>query len=123
VTYFDIFPNLLVSVHPDYVMTHTLTPLGPDRTHIECTWAFPSASTDREDFDPAYAVDFWDLTNRQDWSACEAVQRGVSGTPWPSGPIAPMESSMYRLETLIARGYLDQPLQPHPLPVEDLTSA
>jgi len=113
VTYFDIFPNLLVSVHPDYVMTHKLTPLAPDRTHIECTWAFAPESLRRPDFSPAYAVDFWDITNRQDWSACESVQRGLSAQAWTPGPIAPMESSMYRLETLFAKGYLGQELQPN----------
>ena len=35
------FPNLLVSLHPDYVMTHLMTPLAADRTHVECAWAFP----------------------------------------------------------------------------------
>ena len=29
-------------------------------------------------FDPSYASDFWDITNGQDWRACEGVQRGVS---------------------------------------------
>ena len=29
VGYVDVFPNLLISVHPDYVMSHKLTPLSP----------------------------------------------------------------------------------------------
>ncbi len=41
VGYVDVFPNLLLSLHPDYVMTHRLTPLSPGATHIDCTWAFP----------------------------------------------------------------------------------
>ena len=32
----------------------------------------------KPDFDPADAVDFWDLVNRQDWAICESVQRGMS---------------------------------------------
>ena len=32
VYYFGLFPNLLLSLHPDYVMTHRIEPLGP-RTH------------------------------------------------------------------------------------------
>jgi hypothetical protein len=59
-------------------MTHLMTPLAVDRTHVECAWAFPSEVAARPDFDPSYAVDFWDLTNRQDWAACESVQRGLS---------------------------------------------
>ncbi len=30
--------------------------------------------------DPSYAVEFWDTTNRQDWAACESVQRGLALT-------------------------------------------
>ena len=74
VLYLGLFPNLLLSPHPDYVMTHRMVPLAPDRTWIECSWYF----ADRDDVDPAYAVDFWDLTNRQDWAACESVQRGLA---------------------------------------------
>ena len=29
VYYFGLFPNLLLSVHPDYIMTHRLRPLAP----------------------------------------------------------------------------------------------
>ena len=29
VAYLVLFPNVLLSLHPDYVMTHVLTPLGP----------------------------------------------------------------------------------------------
>ena len=36
VYYFQLFPNLLISLHPDYVMTHRLRPLTPDRTAVEC---------------------------------------------------------------------------------------
>ena len=41
VMYLVGYPNLLVSLHPDYVMTHLMTPLSVDRTHVECAWAFP----------------------------------------------------------------------------------
>ena len=69
---------MLLSLHPDYVMTHRLVPLAADRTLIECAWAFAPEALERPGFDPAYAVDFWDLTNRQDWAACESVQRGLT---------------------------------------------
>ena len=40
VVYVNLFPNVLVSLHPDYVMVHRLLPLAADRTRIECSWAF-----------------------------------------------------------------------------------
>ena len=78
VIYVNIFPNVLLSLHPDYVMTHRLIPVAADRTTIECTWAFAPEAVAKPDFDPAYAVEFWDITNKQDWSACESVQRGLA---------------------------------------------
>src|SRR5918992_3461775 len=76
--YFQLFPNLLISLHPDYVMTHRLTPLAPDPPRVECEWLFSREAAEMEGFDPSYASDFWDVTNRQDWQACESVQRGAS---------------------------------------------
>src|SRR5690606_7816568 len=40
VYYYGVGANLLVSLHPDYVLTHRLEPLAPDRTRIECQWLF-----------------------------------------------------------------------------------
>ena len=89
VMYIAVLPNLLISLHPDYVMTHQLVPLTPYTTRITCSWAFPADVAAREGFDPAYAVDFWDLTNRQDWTACESVQRGMSAPALRGRPAGP----------------------------------
>ena len=105
VMYLVGFPNLLVSLHPDYVMTHTMTPLAADRTHVECAWAFPKEAAEQPDFDPSYAVDFWDLTNRQDWTACESVQRGLSSPHAQPGPLAPEEEGVYQFVTRVAKTY------------------
>ena len=101
VYYIGLLPNLLLSLHPDYLMTHRLTPLAPGRTRIECSWFFPDA-----DVDPAYAVEFWDLTNRQDWAACESVQRGLGSPHYRPGPLAPNEDAVHQFVTAIAHCYL-----------------
>jgi len=108
VIYVSIFPNVLLSLHPDYVMTHRLVPLAVDRTMIECTWAFAPEAVDRPGFDPGYAVELWDLTNRQDWAACESVQRGLSSPHARPGPLSPDEDAVYQFVTMVARGYLGQ---------------
>jgi Rieske 2Fe-2S family protein len=105
VLYVGIFPNVLVSLHPDYVMVHRLIPVAPDRTKIECTWAFAPESLARPGFDPGYAVEFWDITNRQDWHACESVQRGLSSPRAVPGPLAREEDAVYAFVTMVARGY------------------
>jgi Rieske 2Fe-2S family protein len=108
VQYLHLLPNLLLSLHPDYVMTHLIEPLDPGRSRIVCTWYFPREVAEGPGFDPAYAVDFWDRTNRQDWAACESVQRGLSNPHFRPGPLAPNEDAVYRFERLIARAYLGE---------------
>jgi Rieske 2Fe-2S family protein len=100
VLYLGLFPNLLVSLHPDYVMTHRMLPLAPDRTWIECSWYFLSDSVN-----PGYAVDFWDLTNKQDFGACESVQRGLSSPHFRPGPFAPNEDAVHQWVGLVGRAY------------------
>jgi Rieske 2Fe-2S family protein len=106
VMYLVGYPNLLVSLHPDYVMTHLMTPLSVDRTKVECAWAFPRDVAGKDGFDPSYAVDFWDLTNRQDWAACESVQRGLASPHARPGPLAAAEDGVYQFVTRVARAYL-----------------
>ena len=105
VIYVGIFPNVLVSLHPDYVMVHRLIPVAPDRTKIECTWAFAPESLAQPGFDPGYAIEFWDITNRQDWKACESVQRGLSSPHAVPGPLSRDEDAVYQFVTMVARGY------------------
>ena len=114
VIYVAIFPNVLLSLHPDYVMTHILRPVAADRTVIECSWAFAPEAVERPDFDPAYAVDFWDRTNRQDWAACESVQRGLASPFASAGPLAPDEDAVYSFVTTMARAYLGERVAERP---------
>jgi len=109
VRYVNIFPNVLLSLHPDYVMTHRLIAVAADRTMIECTWAFAPESLDRPGFDPGYAVGFWGIINKQDWAACESVQRGLSSEHAQPGPLSPDEDGVYQFVTMVARGYRGEP--------------
>src|ERR1700744_4462240 len=110
VEYVNIFPNIFINLDPDYVMVDRLLPLAADRTWIECTWSFAPEAVERPGFDPGYAVDFWDITNRQDWSACESVQRGLSSPHAPHGPLSPDEDGVYQFVTRVAGGYKGQPV-------------
>ena len=116
VEYLGLFPNLLISAHPDYVMAHRMVPLAPDRTWVECSWYFPSTPGGAT-IDPSYAVDFWDVTNRQDWKACESVQRGLSSPHAKPGMFSPREDAVHQFATLVAGAYLGRsPHEPVHLP-------
>lgn len=105
VLYLGLFPNVLVSLHPDYVMTHRMVALAPDRTWVECSWLFPEEAFSRPGFDPRYAMDFWDITNREDWAACESVQRGLASPHFRPGALAPNEDAVHQWVAMLGRVY------------------
>ncbi|MEO5720849.1 MAG: aromatic ring-hydroxylating dioxygenase subunit alpha [Chthoniobacterales bacterium] len=92
VFYYSIFPNLLLSLHPDYVMVHRIWPQAPDRTRILCDWFFHADAFGRPDFHPEDAIEFWDVTNKQDWHVCELSQQGIASRAYTPGPYSARES-------------------------------
>lgn len=101
VYYYAIFPNMLLSLHPDYMMVHTLWPIAPDRTINICEWHFHPAELARPDFSPADAVEFWDVTNRQDWHVCELSQAGISSRAYTPGPYSNREDLLHAFDRFI----------------------
>jgi glycine betaine catabolism A len=89
--YYTLFPSLLLSLHPDYVMVHYVTPVAPDRTRVVCAFLFDPATMAQSGFDPSDAVDFWDLTNRQDWHVNELTQLGLHSRAYSPGPYSNAE--------------------------------
>jgi Rieske 2Fe-2S family protein len=99
--YYAIFPNMLLSLHPDYMMVHTLWPIAPDRTINICEWHFQPSEIARDGFNPSDAVDFWDMTNRQDWHVCELSQAGISSRAYTPGPYSNREDLLYAFDRMI----------------------
>jgi Rieske 2Fe-2S family protein len=92
VWYYSIFPNMLLSMHPEYVMVHQLWPKAPDRTLIYCDWFFHPDAFARQDFKPEDAIEFWEMTNKQDWHVCELSQKGIASRAYVPGPYSARES-------------------------------
>jgi len=101
VYFYASLPNLLLSMHPDYAMTHTLWPRGVDRTEIVCEWLFHPDAIAAPGFDPAGAIEFWDLTNRQDWHVCEQMQLGLRSRAYRPGPYSHREELLHGFDQLI----------------------
>lgn len=91
VLYYAVFPNLFLSLHPDYVMTHTLWPRAVDRTDIVCEWHFHPVEMAKSDFVGMDAVEFWDVTNREDWRISELSHAGISSRAYRPGPYSRCE--------------------------------
>jgi len=103
--YFVVWPNLLMSLHPDYLLVHRLVPIAPDRTYIACEWFFDPADMAKPGFDSSDAVEFWDLTNRQDWEVCELQQAGTSSRAYTAGRFTGMEGNAHAFDRHVADRY------------------
>lgn len=101
VYYYAIFPNMLLSLHPDYMMVHSLWPVAPDRTINICEWHFQPSELARNGFDARDAVEFWDVTNRQDWHVCELSQAGISSRAYTPGPYSNREDLLFAFDRMI----------------------
>jgi Rieske 2Fe-2S family protein len=107
VLYFALFPNTLVSLHPDYVMLHTLWPRAADRTEVVCDWFFEAATMDAPGFDASDAVGFWDQVNREDWNVCRLAQIGMSGHGYVPGRYTTQEGAVHEFDVMVADRYLE----------------
>jgi Rieske 2Fe-2S family protein len=90
--YYTLMPNMLLSLHPDYVNYYVIHPVAADRTIVESEWLFhPETLMDRQS-NIQDAIEFWDVTNHQDWHIVEQSQAGISSRRYTPGPYSPRES-------------------------------
>ncbi len=90
--YYTLMPNMALSIHPDYVNYYLLTPVAVNKTIVETEWMFNPKNEGDPRFNPQDAIDFWDVTNRQDWDICERSQLGIVSRRYEPGPYSPRES-------------------------------
>jgi phenylpropionate dioxygenase-like ring-hydroxylating dioxygenase large terminal subunit len=101
VQYYAVYPNLLLSLHPDYIMTHTLWPRAVDETTIICEWHFHPAEMAKPDFQAEDAVEFWDVTNREDWHISELSQAGIKSRAYKPGPYSSREGLLHAFDEMV----------------------
>jgi glycine betaine catabolism A len=83
-------PNTFLILVPDHVAVFRLEPHGPGRTTVLVDWLFDPAVVAEPGFDPDDAVRILDITNRQDWDACERCQQGMA-SPGYDAVLVPSE--------------------------------
>jgi Rieske 2Fe-2S family protein len=103
VVYYSVYPNFLISLHPDYMMTHTLWPRAHDRTEIVCEWHFHPGELAKSDAQLDDAVQFWDMTNREDWWIAEQSQAGISSRSYVPGPYSEREELLWSFDEIVRR--------------------
>ena len=103
VYYYAIYPNLLLALHPDYMLIHTLWPRAVDRTEIVCEWYFHPSELAKPGFDGSDAVAFWDRTNREDWHIVEQSQLGIQSRAYTPGPYSRREELLAGFDNIVRK--------------------
>ncbi len=98
VYYYALLPNLLLNLHPDYMLTFTLWPRAVDLTEIVCEWHVHRDEARRPGFDPSGAVGFWERTNREDWELSELAQQGIGSPAYRPGPYSNREELLHAFD-------------------------
>jgi len=99
--YYALLPNLLLNLHPDYMLTFQIWPLAVDRTEVVCEWHFHPDEIAKPGFAPEDAVEFWDLTNRQDWELSDMAQQGISTLGYRPGPYSNREELLVGFDRFV----------------------
>jgi Rieske 2Fe-2S family protein len=92
---------MLLTLHPDYMLTVTIWPQAPDRTRLVSEWHFHPAEIARPGFVFQDAVDFWDVTNREDWAISERSQQGIASRGYTPGPYSMRETQLWEFDRFI----------------------
>ena len=90
--YYTLMPNMMLSLHPDYVNYYLVHPLAADRTLVQSEWLFHPDTLSDPACNIQDAIEFWDVTNRQDWDIVERSHRGIASSRYEPGPYSPRES-------------------------------
>ncbi len=100
VYYYVLWPANFLSFLPDYVTLDWFIPKGPDLTQLVF-----DLYVERNERDPANdAMEFWDMTNRQDWHICELAHRGSKTLGYTQGRYSGEEEVVH----LVDRYYLQR---------------
>ena len=92
VQYYTVYPNMLLSLFPDYALIHRIERLATDRSRVICDWLFHPEAVAAPDFDPSGAIELWSMTNQQDWDVSALSQQGISSQAYTPGPYSELES-------------------------------
>lgn len=103
VQYFAIYPNFLLTLHPDYMMTIIIWPIGPGQTRIVTEWHFHPDEIRKPNFVFEDAVEFWDRTNREDWAISEQSYLGIRSRGYVPGPYSQREAQLWEFDQFILK--------------------
>ncbi len=108
-TIFDalLFPGLLISVQPDYLLTYRLDPVDVARTRVVADLALHPAALRPGEPCPAAIADFWDRANAEDRAIVERQQLGVASGAFVPRAYSAVEDGVHAFEQRVARALIE----------------
>lgn len=101
-----LFPCLLTSLQPDYLLTYRLVPLAPARTRVVADVYFhPAAFV--PGFDPRDVFDVWDRINAEDKAICEDQQANASSRAFDPCCYATVEEGVHAFDRMVAAAHAE----------------
>ena len=99
-----LFPALLTSLQPDYLLTYRLTPLTPARTRITAdVYVHPAAFA--AEAEPRDIFDFWDRVNTEDKAICEDQHANTSSRAFAPACYAVVEEGVHAFDRMVAAAH------------------
>ena len=99
-----LFPSLLTSLQPDYLLTYRVVPLAVARTRVVADVYFhPAAFV--PGFDPRDVFELWDGINAEDKAICEDQQANASSRAFEPCAYATVEEGMHAFDRMVAAAH------------------
>ena len=100
-----IYPNLMLNRYGPCLDSNLVVPLGPDRCEVRYEFFFLDAAGESAEVFLEESVAQSEVTQREDISICESVQRGLASTSYDTGRYAPqVEIGEHHFHRLLAAG-------------------
>ena len=102
-----LFPNLFLSLQPDYLLAYVVMPISHEVTQVTFDVLFDPGAGSPSLVDAPDVYDFWAVTNAEDFEVCERQQRGVGSPAYRPGVYTAAEEGVHEFDKIVAERYVD----------------
>src|SRR5437588_3504347 len=104
--YYQIFPNLMLTVVPGRLQSNVVLPVAPDRCKVVFRYYYDDVTSPAAQRRIEADIAFSDKVQQEDAEICERVQRGLTSRAYDKGRFSVrFEEGVYHFQTLLKRAY------------------